>query len=304
VSANGHDAPPSSKKPLELWVCESNWDTHRASYRVKQVLFDVESPYQHVHIVETESFGRMLLNDSVVQISERDERVYHEMLVHVPMFTRPGIQRVLVIGGGDGGTVREVLRHESVTCCRLVEIDGAVIEGCRAHIPQTSAALADPRVEVVVADGVAHVEDAKRANEQFDLILVDSSDPVGPAVELFSTEFYTNVERILTDDGIVVTQANSPFYEPEAQRQLLEVLRPLFRRLHLYNYSNLTYAGGLWSFSWAGKGDSCPVRDLAPSRVADSGLDFHYYNAAIHRAAFVLPEFQSVALSDILTRSG
>ena len=296
--SGGGDGGSSEKTPLGLWVEEYTRDTHRTAYRVKRTLYEADSPFQHVHVVETESFGRMLLNDSVVQISERDERVYHEMIVHVPLFARPGIERVLVVGGGDGGTVRELLRHPSVSYCKLVEIDSAVVEGCRKHIPKIAKALDDPRVEVTIGDGVAFVAET---GDRFDLIVVDSSDPVGPAAGLFGRKFYENARRILTDDGVVVTQANSPFYEMEAQRELLALLDGLFRRVHLYNYSNLTYPGGLWSFSFAGKGDVCPVRDFDPRRVAESGLTFDYYNAAIHRAAFVIPEFRRRALHDLLT---
>jgi len=287
-----------SRKQLGLWVEEHTHDTHRASYRVKQVLFESGSPLQQVHIVETESFGRMLLNDSVVQICERDEHVYHEMIVHVPLFARPATERVLIVGGGDGGSVRELLRHPSVSHCRLVEIDEAVVEGCRQHIPQTAAALDDPRVEVTIGDGVEYVS---TTDDRYDLVIVDSSDPVGPAKGLFGSEFYLNVRRILTGDGVVVTQANSPFFEMAAQKELLEVLAGLFRRVHLYNYTNMTYPGGLYSFSFAGKGDCCPLGDLDARRVEESGLTFEYYNDAVHRAAFALPEFQSRALGGLLT---
>jgi len=288
----------SSKKPPELWIEEDQYGVLRSAYRVKQPLFSGESDYQNVDIVETHGFGRMLLNDSVVMVSERDERIYHEMIGHVPMFVSPGIERVLVIGGGDGGTVREILRHPAVKHCRLVEIDRLVVDACRRHLPQTAAALDDPRVELAFEDGVKYVA---RTDDVYDLVVVDSSDPVGPAAPLFGAEFYSSVQRILADDGIVVSQADSPFFGLPQQESLLRILRGLFRRVQIYNYSNMTYPGGLWSFTFAGKGDICPVGDLDDRRVKEAGLSFHYYNPAVHRAAFVHPEFQAARLGGLLT---
>ena len=287
-----------AKKPLGVWAEEIHQEILRLGYRVTRTLFSGESDFQQIQVVETEGFGRMLFNDGVVMISERDEWVYHEMIAHVPMFVHPSVERVLVIGGGDGGTVRELLRHPGVRHVRLVEIDPLVLQACREHIPQTAAALDDPRVEVTVEDGVAFVAST---DERYDLVLVDSTDPVGPATPLFGEEFYDNVARVLADDGVVVSQAESPFYEAERQGSMLRILQGRFRRAHLYNYANLTYPGGLWSFTFASNADRCPVADLDAARLRDSGLEFRYYSEAIHRAAFVLPAFQAVHLREWLT---
>lgn len=288
----------TAKSRLRLWVHENLRDILQMRYRVSRTLYSEESDFQHIDIVDTPGFGRMLFNDGVAMISERDEFVYHEMIAHVPLFVRPETRRVLVIGGGDGGSVRELLRHPSVEFVRLVEIDPKVVEGCRLHIPSTSAALADPRVEVAIEDGVAYVA---RTQDRYDLVLVDSTDPIGPATPLFGPEFYSNVKRVLNDDGVVVSQAESPFYEPEAQLALIKILDGLFRRVQLYNYSNLTYPGGVWSFSFACKGDCCPVGDFEAARVAASGLSFRYYSADVHRAAFVHPAFQVQSLGEHVT---
>lgn len=285
--------------PFDLWVEEDLQGIVRTRYRVTKTLFDATSDFQHIAIVETAGLGRMLINDGDIMFSERDEFVYHEMIAHVPLFARPGAERVLIVGGGDGGTAREVLRHPSVSYCRLVEIDRMVVDACKAHIPQTAAALDDPRVEVAIEDGVAYVA---RTSDRYDLVIVDSCDPVGPSEPLFGAEFYTNVRRVLNDDGIVVSHAHSPFYDAEAQTSLLRVLGESFRRVDLYNYSNLTYPGGLWSFSFASRGNACPVGDLDPRRIEESGLPFRYYSAAVHRAAFALPEFQRKQLGDLLKR--
>jgi spermidine synthase len=288
----------TAKRLLGLWAQEDHRDLLQMRYRVSRTLYSEESEFQRIDIVDTPGYGRMLFNDGMVMLSERDEFVYHEMIAHVPMFVRPGIRRVLVIGGGDGGSVRELLRHDSVEHVRLVEIDPKVVEGCREHLPGTAGALEDARVEVTIEDGVAYVG---RTDDRYDLVLVDSTDPIGPATPLFGSEFYSNVKRILADDGIVVSQAESPFYEPAAQASLAKILGELFTRVQLYNYTNLTYPGGLWSFSFAGKGDCCPVGDFDPQRVRTAGLTFRYYSADVHRAAFVHPEFQAQNLKPFLT---
>jgi len=288
----------TTKKPLDIWVEEIHQDILGMRYRVKKTLFSGESDFQRIDIVETEGFGRMLFNDSVAMISERDERVYHEMISHVALFTAPWIKRVLVIGGGDGGTVREIIRHPSVESLRLVEIDPLVVEGCKRHIPQTAAALDDPKVEVSIADGVKFVAET---DERYDLVVVDSTDPVGPAEPLFGPGFYSNVARVLNPDGIVISQAESPYYCIEKQEELLKILGAAFKRVHIYNYVNLTYPGGLWSFTFASSGDVCPIGDFDEDRVEKSGMSFYYYNTATHKSAFAYPEFQRKALGELLT---
>ncbi len=233
------------------WIEERFKDFLGMRYRIKKVLFSGTSPFQKVEIVETTGHGKMLLNDGLVMICERDEAVYHEMIVHVPLFVHPEPRRVLVIGGGDGGTVRETLRHRTIEHCRLVEIDEMVVSACREFIPQTSSCLDDPRVEVTIADGVEFVATTA---ERYDVVIIDSTDPIGPAKPLFGTEFYTNVKRILTSKGIVVSQAENPWYEADNQRSLVQNLDGVFEHLSVYNYSNLTYPGGLWSFAFRQRG--------------------------------------------------
>ncbi|MFA6029006.1 MAG: polyamine aminopropyltransferase [Elusimicrobiota bacterium] len=275
----------------DLWVTERHRAGVQLGFRAKGVLFSGRSRFQDVAIVET-ALGRMLLNDGLVMLSEADEAVYHEMIAHVPLFTHPAPRRVLVIGGGDGGTVREVLRHPGVERCVLVEIDRLVIDACRRHLPQTAAALDDRRAQVVIGDGVRYVA---RTRERFDAVIVDSTDPIGPAAPLFGRKFYSDVRRALRPGGVVVSQAESPFYEAEAQRGLAKVLRSVFRKVRFYNFSNQTYPGGLWSFSFASDRLD-PLKGFRPARVARSGLKFRYYNAGIHSAAFQLPQFQKDAL--------
>lgn len=280
------DIPIRSGKS-ELWIEDRHRDVHSMGFRVVGVVFSGTSPFQHVEILETAGMGRMLLNDGIIMITERDEFVYHEMMAHVPLFTHPSPRRVLVVGGGDGGTVREVLRHPAVERCRMVEIDAMVVEACREHIPSTAGSLDDPRVDLTIGDAVAFVGETE---ERYDVVLVDSSDPVGPAKSLFGVEFYRNVHRVLWEGGIVVSQGESPFYEGTAQKELLGVLGEVFEHRHLYNFTNMTYPGGLWSFTAASHG-LCPVRDFDPARVPAAGIRFRYYNERVHRASFALPQF-------------
>lgn len=286
----------ADKPDLDLWVEERHRGIFAARYRAAKTLFSKQSRYQRVDVIESSGFGRMLFNDGVAMVSERDEFVYHEMIAHVPLFCHRCPKRVLVIGGGDGGTVREVLKHPSVEHCRLVEIDEVVLKACEQFIPATAASLRDPRVEVTVRDATKFVAEMR---ETWDVILVDSSDPVGPARPLFGADFYRNLQSRLAPGGIVVSQADSPFYEPESQRSLLEILSRFFRRTHLYNYSNLTYPGGLWSFSFASQ-ERCPLADFDSDRMRASAAPLSYYSEHIHRAAFVLPEFQRLALGELL----
>ena len=278
------------------WFEEKHEDYMKLSYKIKKSLFSGKSEFQQVDVIENEGFGKMLFNDELVMVSERDEFVYHDMISHVPLFTHPNPKRVLVIGGGDGGTVREVIRHKTVEFCHLVEIDSFVVDSCKEHIPQTSAALADERVKVSIDDGVKYMAETE---DKYDVIIVDSTDPIGPSQPLFGKEFYDNVSRVLTENGIVVSQCESPFFYPEMQKKLTGILSQVFERVHLYNYANITYPGGLWSFSFASKG-ICPLGDFDAGRVGKSGLEFGYYNSETHKAAFCLPEFQKRNLIETL----
>ncbi len=278
-----------------LWITEPHQNT-ALSFKVEQTLFSGKSKFQRVDVVRTTDLGNMLLNDGLIMLSERDEFIYHEMIAHVPLFVHPDPRRVLIIGGGDGGTAREVLKHPGMERVVMVEIDEMVVDACRAHLPAVSGSLDDPRLELRIEDGVKFMAESE---EQFDVILVDSTDPVGPATPLFNKEFYENTARRLTDDGILITQAESPFYDQAVQRPMLTNQRPFFERLHVYLFSNLTYPGGLWSFGFASKG-LCPVRNVNDSRIASSGIRFRYYNPAIHRAAFALPTFVADHLKGVI----
>lgn len=279
-------------KKRTVWADEIYQGVVRTGFRLKRRLFKGKSPFQTVEVVETAGHGRLLLIDGMTMVSERDEFVYHEMIAHPALFLHPKPKRVLVIGGGDGGTVREVLRHASVEACVLVEIDGLVVSVSRKYIPQTAGALSDKRARVLIEDGVKFVAET---SEKFDVVIVDSTEPFGPAKELFGPVFYKNVKRILTKDGIVASQAGSPFYEITTIKNLFKIAKPIFPVVEVCLFGNLTYPGGLWAFTFASKGLH-PVRDFAPARVKASKLNLRWYNADIHVGSFALPNFLKKAI--------
>jgi len=289
----------STQDSLNLWVEEITQGIVSIRFKVKNHLFTGKSEFQKVDIVDTYGFGKILLNDGLMMLSERDEFSYHDMIAHPALFVHPNPKRVLVIGGGDGGTAREVLRHANVEKCVMVEIDKMVVDACIEHIPQTSQVLrGHERLELRIDDGVKYVKESP--DKSFDVILIDSTDPIGPATPLFGKDFYSHVHRILADDGIVVAQGESPFHNQDVQQSMLGVMRNFFPKTYIYNFSNLTYPGGLWSFSMASK-SLCPVGDFNPKRVLESDLKFEYYSPAGHKAAFAIPEFQKRSLSGLLT---
>ena len=261
----------------------------RFGFERKATLFAQASEFQTVEIAESARHGRVLLNDGAFMLSERDERIYHEMMAHSALNVHPRAESVLIVGGGDGGTAREALRHPRVKAVTMVEIDAMVVEACRKFLPQTAACLEDPRLSLRIGDGVAFMRDSR---EVYDVILIDSTDPNGAAQPLFGEAFYDDLLKRLAPDGIVVAQGESPFYELEMQKTLMRIASPRFRYVSMLNFTNMTYPGGLWSFLWASP-EYHPVKDLRPSM-----LDCFYYNAAVHKAAFQLPEFQRRALAE------
>jgi spermidine synthase len=279
-----------------LWIEEKFEDFLGLKFKVEKVLFSGKSEFQTVDVVETKGHGKMLLNDGLIMVTERDEFAYHDMITHVPLFAHPAPKNVLIIGGGDGGTAREVLRHSSVEKCTMVEIDSMVVDACREYIPQTAKDLDHENLTLIIGDGVEFV---KNTTEKFDVIIVDSTDPIGPAQPLFGEAFYQDVYSCLSDDGIVVSQGESSWYAMDIQQSLLKVLNVVFPQTYLYSFSNLTYPGGLWSFTFATKKHH-PTKGFNTERVENSGLSFDYYNSALHSAAFALPSFVRKGLSGLI----
>lgn len=256
-------------------------------------IFQEKSPYQLVEIFDTFKYGKMLTVDKMVMCSEKDEAAYHEMIVHVPMLTNSEIKNVLVIGGGDGGSVREILRHPQIEKVTMVEIDEVVVRASREFLPSLSSSLSHPKLNLIIGDGIEYLR--QTPDESFDLIIVDSSDPVGPAEGLFSANFYQDVYRALKPDGVMSAQSESPRFNQEAFVLLTRCLQDIFGldNVHTYLAFIQTYPTGMWSFNYCTKNGTHPVvafdSDKATQFSIDNGLQ--YYNSDIHQAAFCLPTF-------------
>ncbi|NLN16157.1 MAG: polyamine aminopropyltransferase [Firmicutes bacterium] len=269
---------------MDLWYTEKQTENMGLSLKVNAVLHRETTPYQELAVLDTVQYGRMLVLDGMVQTTEKDEYVYHEMITHVAMYTHPNPRRVAVVGGGDGGAVREILKHSSVEKVVLAEIDEAVIEAARRYLPSISSALDDPRVDIMVGDGIAHIKARRGA---YDVVIVDSTEPVGAAVGLFSREFYQAIYEALTEDGVLVAQTESPIVNASLIEQSFRHIRGIFPISRLYLACVPTYPTGLWSFSLgAKKYDPLQVDFQARQRVPAV-----YYNPDVHRAAFALPNF-------------
>jgi spermidine synthase len=276
-----------------VWFTDKDEDQALSLRFTGDVLFDVQSPFQRVRILESLKYGKMLALDDMVMTTIKDEFHYHEMISHPSLFTLPTAKNVLVIGGGDGGTVREVLRHSNIEHVTMVEIDGEVIKACKEHLPQIAAAFDDPRLELIVDDGIAFVKNATDA--VYDLIIVDGSDPVGPAEGLFSVDFYQNCYRALKADGILVAQGESPKFNEKAFAELNHTLQQIFgaQNAPVGLFFVPTYPTGMWSFQYGLKGNADPRKvtdtEAIAQFVADKGL--RYYNEDIHFATFATPNF-------------
>ena len=275
---------------------ENHQNILQTGFYYKKKLFDKKSKYQSIKIVQTKGFGNMLINDNIVMTCERDEFVYHEMIAHVPLFSHSNPKDVLIIGGGDGGTAREVLKHKNINCT-MVEIDSLVIKACKKHLKTTAHVFNNPKLNLKIEDGAKFIKKYKSA---FDVIIVDSSDPVGPSSVLFGEVFYKNVFKALKLNGIAVAQAGNTFYDLENQKNTLKMCKKLFKKTGFYNYNNLTYPAGPWSFLLASK-TLDPIKNFKTERVHKSKIKFRYYNPEIHKSCFIQPEFAKQAFGKLWT---
>ncbi|NTV89155.1 MAG: polyamine aminopropyltransferase [Clostridiales bacterium] len=269
---------------MELWYTEYQTPAVGITCKTSKTLHAEQTEYQELALIETEQFGRMLVLDGTVQTTIEDEFVYHEMITHIPLYTHKKPKKVLVIGGGDGGAIREIIKHPSVEKAVLADIDGRVVEVSRKYLPEISCALDDPKVEVLITDGIKYVKDHKN---EFDVIMVDSTDPVGPAVGLFVMDFYKAIHEALREDGIFVAQTESPFYHKALIRSVYKDVKAVFPIARLYTCAIPTYPSGFWSFTLGSKKYDPLETDI--SLIPET--DTKYYCPAIHKAAFALPKF-------------
>jgi spermidine synthase len=276
----------------EKWFTELEGAGHGRTIRMDKVLVDVETPFQKLQIFENESVGRVMLLDGAVMLTQRDEYIYHEMLVHPALLAHPAPKDVLVIGGGDGGTLREVVKHPAVERAVQCEIDEEVMRYSREFMPFTACGLDHPKSEIVVGDAIEYV---RQQQSSFDVIIVDSTDPVGFAEGLFRGPFYEDVKRALRPGGIMVQQTESPLFEPVWWDKIYGELRGSFTNVHCYWAVIPMYPGAFWTFGFASQ-DRDPWRDVEDERSRELS-DVRYYSPEMQRAAFVLPLWASKQLS-------
>ena len=272
---------------MEKWVTECQTSTLRMEAEIKEVLFEGQSDFQKVGVYGTEVFGRLLVLDDVFQTSIFEEFVYHEMIAHVPLLAHPNPKKVLIIGGGDGGTAREVLRHSELEKVEMVEIDGLVVEMAKKHLPEISCALNSPpaNFNLTIGDGIQRIKDAEN---YYDVIIVDCSDPIGPGEGLFSGAFYKDVHKALKEDGLFVQQTESPFYHRSILANLTKDIKDAeFSIVKSYLAYIPIYPGGCHSFTIGSKKYD-PQKVVRPVPEA---WNLKYYNEALHHGAFALPNF-------------
>lgn len=276
---------------------ETLYEGYGQRFAVDRLLHEVRTGHQHLVIFENARMGRVMALDGVIQTTEADEFIYHEMLTHVPLFAHGLPRRVLIIGGGDGGILREVAKHREVEHITMVEIDGTVVEMCKAFLPNHSqGAFDDPRLNLVIDDGMRFVA---QCQERFDVIISDSTDPIGPGEVLFSENFYQACRRCLAEGGILVTQNGTPFMQLGEVQTTAQRMNGLFADWHFYQAAVPTYIGGAMTFAWGACDPSSRKVSLQTlrQRYAGSGLVTRYYNPDIHAGAFALPQYVLQAIA-------
>ncbi len=276
---------------------ETLYEGYGQRFRMEKMLHEVRTEHQHLVIFQNPRMGRVMALDGVIQTTEADEFIYHEMLTHVPILAHGRAKRVLIIGGGDGGMLREVAKHATVEHITMVEIDGTVVEMCKEYLPNHSkGAFDDSRLNLVIDDGMRFVANTE---EKFDVIISDSTDPIGPGEVLFSENFYQACHRCLNEGGILVTQNGTPFMQLSEVQTTAGRMNGLFADWHFYQAAVPTYIGGAMTFAW-GSTDSQHRKislETLRQRFAGSGIVTRYYNPEVHIGAFALPQYVLQAIS-------
>ncbi|MEE9265089.1 MAG: polyamine aminopropyltransferase [Gammaproteobacteria bacterium] len=276
---------------MTRWVEETLHEDLRVALKADKVLYDSQTEFQRIILFENATFGRVMTLDDVVQTTERDEFIYHEMLTHLPILAHGAARRVLIIGGGDGGMLEEALKHRTIEQVTMVEIDPSVIELAKTHLRAICGeAFEDPRTNLVIADGVDFVA---RCEDRFDIIIIDSTDPIGPGEVLFTQDFYRSCKACLTPGGVLVTQNGVPFLQGEELTNTLKAFKALFADATCYLATVPTYVGGPMAFGWgtdnAGLRQT-PVETLT-ARFEAARIQTAYYTPEVHHRAFALPGY-------------
>jgi len=282
---------------MELWYTEKHTDEVNFSIKVREHLYTEKSDFQQIDFFSSNEFGTFFTLDGLMMVTQKDEFIYHDMITHVPMAVNSNIEKVLVIGGGDGGTVRELTRYKSIKQIDMVEIDERVVRLCQKYLPQTAANLTDERVNLYFEDGVKFVENY---TDFYDLILVDSTDPIGPGEGLFTTEFYSNCYKALKEDGILVNQHESPYYarDIEQMKKAHRKINEIFEISKVYQFNMPTYPSGHWLFGFASKKYD-PIKDAKFDNWSALELKTKYYNTNLHVGAFALPTYVLELLNNV-----
>ncbi len=273
------------------WSIEELHDGYGQMLREDALIYDSKTTHQRLCVFENAKLGRVLTLDGVVQTTTSDEFMYHEMLSHVPILAHGAARRVLIIGGGDGGMAREVLQHQTVEHVTMVEIDAGVVDFSKAYLPTISnGAFDDPRLELVIADGAAFVSDTE---QKYDVMIVDSTDPIGPGEVLFTDTFYDHCKRVLNDDGIIVTQNGVPFMQGDELSGTMRAFKALFTDWTCYLTHVPTYAGGPMALGWGSKSTKARQTEASvlAQRFSSSAIQTRYYTPEVHQAAFALPRY-------------
>ena len=272
---------------MDKWFTEQFKDISRFSFRFEEKLYHEESDYQKLDVFRTEFFGKVMLLDGLVMLTERDEFIYHEMISHVPMSILTQAKNILIIGGGDGGTARELLKYERVEKIDLVDIDEMVSRAAKKFFPKLASAFNDPRLSAHYINGIEFVKNAKI---KYDLIIIDSTDPIGPGEGLFTSDFYNNCFKLLKANGALVNQSETAQWDPELVKSIYKKLSSIFPVLKIYQAHIPTYPSGHWLFSYAAK-KTDPLADFNPVRWKKLKINTRYYNPDVHLGAFALPNF-------------
>ncbi len=269
------------KRVNELWLTEYSTDNLKLSMRAKTLLHSEKTPYQELLIADTYEYGRVLMLDGAYQLTERDEFTYSEMMAHVPVCAHRNPERVLIIGGGDGAIMREVLKHECVRKCTLIDIDERVIESSKKYLPFAGCSFSDARADVKCMDAMKFI---RETDERYDVVIIDSTDPVDFAAGLFRAEFYADVKRVMNPDAMLSELTESPFTDTDLMMQAIGEMRKVFPLVKMYWGVVPTYPSGMWTYGLASMKDDPeePKREVSPTK---------YYTSAIHRASFILPPF-------------
>ena len=274
---------------MDLWYTEEHSKDVRFSIKVNKQIYTKESKFQRIDILESEEFGKILTLYGLIMVTGKDEFIYHEMITHIPMAVNLNIKKVLVIGGGDGGCVRELTRYKTIEEIHMVEIDEEVVKACKEFIPKTACKLNDERVKIFYQDGLRFV---RTKENEYDLIIVDSTDPFGPGEGLFTKEFYGNCYKALTEDGILVNQHESDYYTDYANsmKRAHKRIQEIFPVCEIYQAHIPTYPSGHWLFGFASKKFK-PVKDLKEKEWNELNIKTRYYNTRLHEGAFALPNY-------------